>query len=247
MVRSRSATGKRQAGALQQAAQFAHIDHRRHARRYAARHRSFGRQPGLAEFGQRVAREQAGEQQAVGLQRAAHLDQCARHVVEGLQVEDAEHRVDSAPAGSPRSSLAEGSASRRPSPAALPSAAPRCASRLRRDQAGVFEAAVDEGQPLDQFLGDGAASGYWARPSACASAALAPAAPGRRGAGSRSSADQLALDQVIGRAVGGRDDAALVLRCVIGRAVEQGRDSRRPRRGSARPPHGPTASACNAA
>ena len=51
-----------QPGALQQATQFAHIDHRRHAGRDAAGHRGFAGEPRLAKLGQRIAGEEAGHQ-----------------------------------------------------------------------------------------------------------------------------------------------------------------------------------------
>ena len=78
-------TGKRKSGALQQRAEFAQIGERRDARRDAAFDLAFGCAKDLAQFGKRVAADQRGKKQAVGLQRAADLHERAGQIVDELQ------------------------------------------------------------------------------------------------------------------------------------------------------------------
>ena len=58
---------QREAGALKQRAQFAHVGERRDMRRDAALDLGLGGREGLAQLGQRVAAEQRRKEQAVGL------------------------------------------------------------------------------------------------------------------------------------------------------------------------------------
>ena len=87
---------QRKAGALQQRAEFAHIGKRRNARRDAAFDLALGLREGLAQFGQRVAAEQRGEQQAVGLERAADLDERAGQIVDELQRQRRDDEIERA-------------------------------------------------------------------------------------------------------------------------------------------------------
>ena len=87
---------QREAGALHERAQFTQISEWRNARRDAALDLAFGGGEGLAQFGQAVAADQRGQQQAVGLQRAADLDQRAGQVVDELQRQCGDDEIERA-------------------------------------------------------------------------------------------------------------------------------------------------------
>ncbi len=82
-----------EAGALHEGADSSDIGEGRDARRGTAGDRGFGCGEGLAQFAQRVTTEKGGEEQAVRLERAAHLGQCAGEVVSRVQCEDGDGEV----------------------------------------------------------------------------------------------------------------------------------------------------------
>jgi ComF family protein len=83
-----------EAGALQQAADRAHVGEWRHPRRGAARDFALRDRQRLPEFGQRVAAGQRGDQQPVRPQRLPQLDQRARQVVDEMQRVQRDHEVE---------------------------------------------------------------------------------------------------------------------------------------------------------
>ena len=74
-VRIHHRQGEARAG--EQVAGVAHVDERRHPRRHAAGRLHFRFHQRGAQFAQGLAAEQGGEEQAVGLERAANLHQRA--------------------------------------------------------------------------------------------------------------------------------------------------------------------------
>ena len=87
---------QREAGALQQAAERARVGERDDARARAAADSLSAASRHCAQLRQRVAAGQGGEQQAVGLQRAADLDQRARQVVDLMQGEQRDGEIEGA-------------------------------------------------------------------------------------------------------------------------------------------------------
>ena len=81
------AVGRRkcEASALQQVRQILQADERSDAQAGAAGYLGFRRDQRQAQFVQRVAAEQRGEQQAIRAQAAAQLDQRAGQVVDPVQ------------------------------------------------------------------------------------------------------------------------------------------------------------------
>ena len=103
----RLAVGHRQgkARALQQARGVAQIGERRDARAEAALDLAFRRGQRLAQLPQGGAAQHGAQQQPVGLQDAADLDQGAGQVVDPMQVHRAQHQVEALlprTAGTPR-------------------------------------------------------------------------------------------------------------------------------------------------
>ena len=97
---------QREAGALQQAAEVADLAHRRDARAEAAEGLDLGLGERGAQLGQGLAAEERGEEQAVGPERAAGLDELADRVVRPVQREGVDDEVVGA--GSRRGSSASG-------------------------------------------------------------------------------------------------------------------------------------------
>ena len=85
---------QRKARALQQRAEIAQVGERRDARRHAAFDFGLGLRERLTQFGQAVAADHRGEEQAVGLERAANLDQRARQIVDELQGQRRHHEIE---------------------------------------------------------------------------------------------------------------------------------------------------------
>lgn len=81
-------------GPLQQAAQVAQIGHRRDAGAEAAGCLDFGGGQMGAQLGQGVARKHRGQQQAIGTQGAAHLDQGAGQVIRPVQGQRRDDQVE---------------------------------------------------------------------------------------------------------------------------------------------------------
>ena len=85
---------QREAGALEEGADGADVGEGRDPRRGAAGHLRFGLGEGLAQFVQRLAADERGEEEAVRPQRAANLDERARQVVRPLQGEQRDDEVE---------------------------------------------------------------------------------------------------------------------------------------------------------
>ena len=81
---------------LHERAQRAHVDEGRDARRRAAENLALGDRKTLPELGQRVAADQRRDEEAVGLQRAADLDERPGQIVDGLQREQRHGEVEAA-------------------------------------------------------------------------------------------------------------------------------------------------------
>ena len=84
MSRSTSVTGSAKPARCNRRPSIAQVDERRDPRRHTALDFGFGGREGLPQFGQRVATEQSGKQQAIGLERAPHLDERAGQIVDEL-------------------------------------------------------------------------------------------------------------------------------------------------------------------
>ena len=74
--------------------EVANVGKRSDARRRAILDLALGLSESLAQFGQRVASRQRGEQQAVGSERVAHLEEGTRQVVDELECERRHHQID---------------------------------------------------------------------------------------------------------------------------------------------------------
>ena len=158
---------QRKAGALQQSAELAQIGEWRDARRSAAFDFALGRGKGLPQLGERLAAEQSGEKQSVGLQRTADLHQHARQIVDELQRQRRDDEIERRIAK--RQCLlvsgdAAGSgvavASNTASDLTIVADRPRPASAVRTASPGVprssgnIEAAQHRAKPFGKFVGD---------------------------------------------------------------------------------------------
>ena len=85
---------QRETHPLRERAQRAHVDERRDPRRRAAENLALGDGKTLAEFGQCVAADERPDEKAVGLQRAADLDERPGQIVDGLQHEERHREVE---------------------------------------------------------------------------------------------------------------------------------------------------------
>ena len=85
---------QREARALQQRAHVAHVGEGNDARRDPALDLGLGGGKGLAQLGERIAAGERRQQQPVGRQRAADLDQRAGKVVHELQRQRGHHQVE---------------------------------------------------------------------------------------------------------------------------------------------------------
>ena len=86
--------GQRETGPLQQRAGIAHVGEGRDARAGAAIELDLSGKQALAQLGERAAAGKSAEEQAVGLQRAADLDQRARNVIRFMQRQQRDGEVD---------------------------------------------------------------------------------------------------------------------------------------------------------
>ena len=91
---SASTTGSAKLRALQQRPQVPHVGEGGDAGARPALHLLLGRQQGGAQLAQRAAAEQGGQQQPVGLQGAADLDERARQIVDEVQRQARDDQVE---------------------------------------------------------------------------------------------------------------------------------------------------------
>ena len=86
--------GKREAGALQQMPEFAHIGEWGNAGRHAAKHLRLGCGEGKPELTKRLASEEGGDEQPVRFQSPANLYKRARQIVHRVQRQDADDEIE---------------------------------------------------------------------------------------------------------------------------------------------------------
>ena len=79
---------------MQKRAELAHIGERRDARRRAALDLAFSRGKCLAQFAEAGAADQRRQQQTVGLERAADLDQRAGQIIYKLQRQAGDNQIE---------------------------------------------------------------------------------------------------------------------------------------------------------
>ena len=99
--------GQRETGPLQQRAGIAHVGEGRDARAGAAIELDLGGKQALAQLGKRAAAGKSAEEQSVGLQRPADLDQRARNVVGLMQRQQRDGEIDASGSSGMRSRAAD--------------------------------------------------------------------------------------------------------------------------------------------
>jgi hypothetical protein len=148
---------QRQARPLRELPKRAHVDEGRDPRRRAAENLALGGGQALAKLGQRLAPDQRRDKQAIGFQRAPHLNQRARQIVHGLQRQERDGEVKAAipdwqplkvADGRQKSACSQGHPGRGDPDGAVDLAA--CGERDRAVGAGRAEIGGEGEAPFDQ-------------------------------------------------------------------------------------------------